>query len=229
MTPLEQRTSSDGGALTSPLHSIKENIAIAPYKDKNCVIASIMSISEESTYQFIVFSIWSVFTISWGLMAVLYINSNASIKAQKSFFGGLFLTGSIGLYCYITDLGTIQVLSQFRDFGIAIMLAGFFIALWGRVYLGRSWSLDAKSYSNGIITNGPYRYSRHPIYAGQLLMCFGNSLTASNYYVFIFTFIGTYVFQYRRSLKEESILRECYPEQYNNYSTSKPRFILKFK
>ena len=53
----------------------------------------------------------------------------------------------------------------------ALMLAGTALAFWSAWYLGTSFSLLPQART--LVTGGPYRYVRHPIYLGGLLITLG--------------------------------------------------------
>jgi protein-S-isoprenylcysteine O-methyltransferase Ste14 len=53
----------------------------------------------------------------------------------------------------------------------AFMLAGTALAFWSAWYLGTSFSLLPQA--RHLVTSGPYRYVRHPIYLGGLLIAVG--------------------------------------------------------
>ena len=61
--------------------------------------------------------------------------------------------------------------------GLAIFLLGLFIAVIGRWRLGRNW-VDLEDYqvSSGqsFVKSGIYRYIRHPIYSGDILLLLGS-------------------------------------------------------
>ena len=60
---------------------------------------------------------------------------------------------------------------------VAACVLGLFIGLWSRWMLGGNWS-SAVTFKQGheLIKTGPYRFVRHPIYTGILLMCLGTSI-----------------------------------------------------
>jgi protein-S-isoprenylcysteine O-methyltransferase Ste14 len=52
---------------------------------------------------------------------------------------------------------------------IAIQVAAALLMVWARVTFGlRSFHLAANPTAGGLVTSGPYRYLRHPIYAAIL-------------------------------------------------------------
>ena len=61
--------------------------------------------------------------------------------------------------------------------GVALMVIGFAITVWARLFLGSNWSATVTVKENHeLITRGPYRLVRHPIYSGLLLAVLGSAL-----------------------------------------------------
>jgi protein-S-isoprenylcysteine O-methyltransferase Ste14 len=87
--------------------------------------------------------------------------------------------------------------------------------------LGRSFSIMAES--RQLVTTGPYRFVRHPLYAAELIatigvfMQFASICTASLLVVHI-------AFQLRRMHNEELILTARFPE-YDTYQRTIARLI----
>jgi protein-S-isoprenylcysteine O-methyltransferase Ste14 len=50
-------------------------------------------------------------------------------------------------------------------------LPGLVLSLWAMTSLGRSFSIEPAA--RGLVRRGPYRWLRHPMYAGELLSCLG--------------------------------------------------------
>src|SRR5215470_11475713 len=62
-------------------------------------------------------------------------------------------------------------------FGTLLVIAGLAFALWARWHLGRNWSSTVVvKQDHTLITTGPYRWVRHPIYSGMVLALFGTAL-----------------------------------------------------
>jgi protein-S-isoprenylcysteine O-methyltransferase Ste14 len=61
--------------------------------------------------------------------------------------------------------------------GVVITVAGLGVAIWARAFLGRNWSSTVTiKVEHELITNGPYRWVRHPIYSGMILALLGTAL-----------------------------------------------------
>ena len=109
-------------------------------------------------------------------------------------------------------------------FVIGIQILAFLLMIWSRVtFGGRSFHATARPTEGGLVTTGPYRHVRHPIYASALLITwagvFGN-LSVSNVAFGLLTFAGAFA----RTLCEETLVRARYPE-YEEYAKKTRRLI----
>lgn len=61
---------------------------------------------------------------------------------------------------------------------LAVFIAGFCLALWGeRTFVHAGTELMPASATNSkLVTNGPFRYTRNPMYSGLLLVTFAVAL-----------------------------------------------------
>lgn len=114
----------------------------------------------------------------------------------------------------------------FRSFGLALMLFGTAFNIWGRLYLNSNWADQVRIYDDQtLITTGPYRIVRHPLYASLIWMFYGaaiaylNPLAAlENTLIFIPAMI------YRSNL-EENALRNTFGDAYSDYRKNTGRFF----
>jgi len=89
--------------------------------------------------------------------------------------------------------------------GFALQLFGTGFQLYGKVVLGRSFGIVAAN--RGVVSSGPYRLVRHPIYLGYLVTHAGFLLSnASVRNAAIYA--AAYVFQFARMHAEERILEQ---------------------
>lgn len=100
--------------------------------------------------------------------------------------------------------------------GFIIFLLGLFIAILARIYLGKNWGMPMSiKQSPELVTFGPYRYIRHPIYTGILLAMLGSSLASSLIWLTVFTISGMY-FIYS-AVEEEKLMMKQFPKIYPSY------------
>lgn len=61
--------------------------------------------------------------------------------------------------------------------GAALTLLGMLFMVWARIYLGHNWSgVAAVKADHELVTGGPYRWVRHPIYSGLALALVGTAI-----------------------------------------------------
>ena len=107
---------------------------------------------------------------------------------------------------------------------IALQVVAVLLMLWARITFGRrSFNAGANPTAGGLVTSGPYRYLRHPIYVAILLFTltgiFSNWALAS-----AIAGIIIIVAVFARMVCEETLLRVRYPE-YAEYSRSAKRLL----
>ncbi len=98
---------------------------------------------------------------------------------------------------------------------LAVML-GVALAIGARAYLGRNWGMPMSlREGHELVTTGPYRYLRHPIYSGIMLALLGSAFSNSILWIIPFVFFSAY-FVYS-SFAEEHLMREQFPDEYPAY------------
>jgi protein-S-isoprenylcysteine O-methyltransferase Ste14 len=103
--------------------------------------------------------------------------------------------------------------------------AGLGVAMLGRLQLGRNWANieDAQVLPDQqVVQSGVYRYVRHPIYAGDLLMLTGLQLALNSWLVLAVLLPFGVVL--KRTAAEEGLLVERFPE-YSQYQQRTKRLI----
>ncbi len=100
--------------------------------------------------------------------------------------------------------------------GAVLCWAGIGLAIWARYHLGRNWSNhpDIKE-GHELVTSGPYRVLRHPIYTGMLAALLGTAFFAGWFWFLVFA-VATAVF-IRRIGIEEGYMLKLFPETYPEY------------
>lgn len=117
-----------------------------------------------------------------------------------------------------------------RWVGIAIGLSGFILLQWAQQALGQNWS-DAPQLqkSHALVTTGPYRWVRHPIYSAFVLFFTPLLLVSSSWLVGGLWLISTGLDIAARVTVEERMLTQQFGEQYRTYATRTGRILPRFK
>ena len=122
--------------------------------------------------------------------------------------------------------GLIMRKSIFSDSLVVIALQGAAAALmvWARITFGRrSFHATADPTAGGLVTNGPYRFIRHPIYTAVCVFVLAGVAAHPSpvaYALAALVVAGAI----GRILVEESLLRERYPA-YADYSKGTARMV----
>lgn len=109
--------------------------------------------------------------------------------------------------------------------GLMIAFFGACIACWSRYNLGKNWSLSVqKKESHELIQHGIYKWIRHPIYTGLLLLFIGNTLIVGDYRGILAVIIVFVSFWFKLK-KEEQLLTETFGNQYIEYAAKTKALI----
>ena len=108
--------------------------------------------------------------------------------------------------------------------GIAVQVAALLLMVWARLTFGRrSFHASADPTPGGLVTTGPYRFIRHPIYTAACLFVWAGVL--SNWSVLagllgLLLLVGAFI----RMLCEERLVVAAYPE-YREYARNTKRMV----
>ena len=139
----------------------------------------------------------------------LQLWSLGGFLAMAGGFIPLFVSGNL------LSLNPIVVLAQ------TLALA---LALWARRSLGlRSFHLTAEPTEGHLVTTGPYRRIRHPIYAATCLFVWPGALAHHSLLALTLATVVT-AGALTRMLCEETMLMKYYPE-YTRYADATKRMI----
>jgi protein-S-isoprenylcysteine O-methyltransferase Ste14 len=125
----------------------------------------------------------------------------------------VFRGGNLGVHSMV--LGVI---------GVVVFASGIALAIWARIYLGRNWGMPTTQKADPeLVTSGPYRFVRHPIYSGILTGVLGTALATNLIGLIIVGVLGAY-FYYSASVEEKN-LAATFPTVYPAYRTTTKMLI----
>ena len=102
--------------------------------------------------------------------------------------------------------------------GSLLALAGAALVVICHAELGAAWSFAPKAdQSTGLITSGPYRLVRHPIYLGLALLAVGEALAFGSWPALLIALVGVVPTLAWRARVEEQLLRRTFGESYEVY------------
>jgi protein-S-isoprenylcysteine O-methyltransferase Ste14 len=105
--------------------------------------------------------------------------------------------------------------------GDILATLGLVYAVWGLAYLRRSFSIVPEA--RRLVTGGPYAFSRHPVYLGEIVTAIGVNLPTFGLWsaLAVLYFVLCEVLRMRW---EERVLARAFPDEYPAYAKRVPRF-----
>jgi len=104
--------------------------------------------------------------------------------------------------------------------GLLLLMAGIWLRYWSFHHLGKQWAVHVDvgpGEERSLITNGPYRYIRHPIYAGAILEAVGIPLLFNSYGAFLLACMAFVPLEIHRAYYEERFLHKTFGKEYGAY------------
>ena len=102
--------------------------------------------------------------------------------------------------------------------GSLLAIAGAVLILKSRAELGPAWSLvPMADQRTGLVTTGPYRLVRHPIYGGLALLAVGQALAFGSWPALFIVLSGILPTFAWRARAEERLLSRTFGERYEVY------------
>lgn len=174
---------------------------------------------------------WIVFWAYWIITALKPRNSNL-LPDPKKFFG-------IRLISFVVAIALALLLKAAPEsfktllprnntvwmvLGLVIFCLGLITAVWARVTMGESWGMPMTARKDTkLVTSGPYRFIRHPIYTGMLLMALGSYFDVNNYWLLVFVVAaGFFIYS---AINEEKTLQKQFPKNYLKYKSNTKMLI----
>ncbi len=174
-------------------------------------------------YDYLFLTMW----IAWGLYWIVSARGvktpmrSESTMSRWAHYGPLILAGWL-----LSDGGRIwwPLRTPFMSrsdtsfwIAAAVTATGLLFSIWARQHLGRNWSgrVTIKA-DHELITTGPYRVTRHPIYTGLLIAFAGSALAVAEMRGVI-AFVIAFAALWRKLKLEERYMREQFGQAYIDY------------
>ncbi len=166
--------------------------------------------------------LWLLFAVYW-LIAAIGVKRNIRTENRLQRTGlRIALIVVILLFFRVPEIR--QELQQLRNLdsqfaiqfaGLLLCVCGIGIAVWARLHLGRNWGhpMTLKA-GHELVTSGPYRFVRHPIYMGILVAMLGSALVNPLWAVALVCATVYFVYCART---EERIMMRQFPIEYPEY------------
>jgi protein-S-isoprenylcysteine O-methyltransferase Ste14 len=156
-----------------------------------------------------------------GLMSVLFLIRLEPIKKAKGILPRVMAIGGTFFVALVTFFPRANLSMTQTVIASLLSLVGTAISVFILAHLGRSFSLMAEA--RRLVTTGPYRIVRHPLYIFEAVASLGILLQFLSFYTVVI-FIAFGLLQFQRMKNEEAILEKAFPE-YQAYKLRTARLI----
>ena len=141
--------------------------------------------------------------------------------------------GIVGLFLYLFSppwwTWTIIPLGEWIQWlGIILAVVPIFFLIWVHRHLDKQWSIALEiQEDHKLITTGPYKYVRHPMYLVIFIYTIGLMLISLDVLVILFFSFSIWV-NYTRIPSEEQMLIDEFGDKYIEYMKHSGRLLPKF-
>jgi protein-S-isoprenylcysteine O-methyltransferase Ste14 len=170
----------------------------------------------------LILACWIIFFVYWlisaqRVKAVAEKQSLGSALAHRLPVGLGWWLLAYPLFPPPLNLALIPRTDVARLIGVLVCAYGLFITIWARRTLAGNWSSDV-TFKQGheLIRSGPYRFVRHPIYTGLLIMSLGTAIEIGRLHCWLSILLTAAGFWIKLT-QEERLLRRHFPDTYPGY------------
>jgi len=139
----------------------------------------------------------------------------AGLWSRITAMGGSFIPSFVFLLPRNDDVVLVNILS------FSLFAVGYGFTVYALAYLNRSFSIMPEA--RRLVTGGPYRFIRHPVYVFEQIGIVGLFLPYASIWA-LFMLLAHLYCQFQRMDNEEGVLRRTFPE-YADYAARTPRLV----
>ena len=112
--------------------------------------------------------------------------------------------------------------------GLLVLEVGAALGAWALgTMIRRGQNPNPAAEKTELITNGPFRLSRNPVYLGAAIAALGRSIQASSPTGSVLTMVALLYVDRKVVPTEEQYLSERFGETYDEYRSSVPRWVIR--
>lgn len=142
------------------------------------------------------------------------------------------LRGNIEFMALLTFIfpENVKIFYPYQLFGIFLIILGFILVIWANynlLFVGKIGLRDREPFHTPttLVLDGPYRFSRNPIYTGVCCLVFGLSFLTGSVPIFIIAVVLMVTFWRFFIRWEERNLEETFGEKYLEYKRRVRRWL----
>jgi protein-S-isoprenylcysteine O-methyltransferase Ste14 len=161
-----------------------------------------------------------ILVVSTTIIRLKPLRSADGIEPRFTALAGTFATALI-----ILIPPTVVLSPALKIVALCLIATGFLLSAYVLYWLGRSFSIMAEA--RRLVTAGPYRFVRHPLYAVEEIAVIG-TLMLNLSLPAVLLIAAQWALQLRRMHHEELVLGKAFPE-YADYAARTPKVLPRFK
>ena len=174
----------------------------------------------------IAYASWLVFVLTWNVFD-RPATTVATLPARRERLHSLVI--SLGLVLLVLAPATLVkgrmwVNPPLLDGTmLLVMAAGIAWCWWARRHLGRLWSAAVmRQEAHRVVDTGPYRFVRHPIYTGFIVMYVGMAIISTSVLAFVAVPLIALGLWLKARVEEQFLIEELGPVAYEAYKARTP-------
>jgi protein-S-isoprenylcysteine O-methyltransferase Ste14 len=182
-----------------------------------------MNVSRAVAGQFIA-ACYAIFLIYW-IVAAFWTKRTATKTGRLNFWLIRLLVVAVLLFyargasSAVTDRIHWEYTPTIGIAAMALTALGLMTLVWARATLAGNWSADVVLKENHeLIERGPYRYVRHPIYTGIILMGLGGVMLSGTTFALV-VLACVLALLWLKLSREERLLTLHFPDEYPRYKS----------
>jgi len=141
---------------------------------------------------------------------------------QEKFLFRIFSLAYLLLVLYFLttwiDFASLNFPQWLRWIGVIISISGIGLFAWSHQALGNNWTaILALAKEHQLVTSGPYRYVRHPMYSAFFVIGAGFFILSANWLLALIYFVPLTTMYFARVNKEEQMMIDRFGDEYREY------------
>lgn len=119
-----------------------------------------------------------------------------------------------------------QIVLRVPIFGALLFMLGFSLIMWARIHFtSRNTTLFVGRISAHLVCNGPFRFSRNPMYVGVVALLSGIALWFGTLPMLLVVPVALFFLHFFHIPREEEMLRATFGDEYAAYSQEVRRWL----
>jgi len=152
------------------------------------------------------------------------------VQADRGFVGRALLVLLVSNFAAILALKFFRPMTFATDVsasaGLSLMAVGLMLRWWSVIHLGRFFTVNvAVAADQHVVESGPYRWIRHPAYAGMLLVVTGIGVCFGNVVSMLVILLPMLLLVVKRMRIEEEALANSLGDAYRGYMARTKRLF----